>query len=75
MSDIWFAIVWIGGYIQWIWPFVLVFAMLKAQLALRADRLRALWLWGLLAACALLFLCVAVINGGAPLSHYFTMPA
>lgn len=35
MSDIWFAIVWIGGYIQWIWPFVLVFAMLKAQLALR----------------------------------------
>lgn len=54
---------------------MLVFAMLKAQLALRADRLRAMWLWGLLAACALLFLCVAVINGGAPLSYYFTMPA
>nr|WP_302649215.1 hypothetical protein [uncultured Agathobaculum sp.] len=75
MSDIWFGIVWIGGYIQWIWPFVLVFAMLKAQLALRADRLRAMWLWGLLAACALLFLCVSVIRGGAPLSYYFTMPA
>lgn len=46
MSDIWFGIVWIGGYIQWIWPFVLVLAVLKAQLALRADRLCAMWLWG-----------------------------
>lgn len=35
MSDTGFGIVWIGGYIQWIGPFILVPATLKAQLALR----------------------------------------
>lgn len=69
MSDTGFGIVWIGGYIQWIGPFILVPATLKAQLALRADRLHAMWLWGML------FLCVAVIRGGAPLLYYFTMPS